>query len=296
MERFNPMTDGGYNMYTMSSMLQKAIRRGDVNHAAFAAKELRGRYPDYLWRRLLVISAEDCYGIITKEIIGLKIADDTVNKGKKGYDRDSIFISKAVLLLCLARKNRDACFVACNFLRGERQMKPEEIPDFYLTDVDEAELNDDIPEWVFDVHTLEGKRRGKTGVDMIRDENEALEPRQMSIFDMADWDISFSSRKANGGVREKEKRQMVEYQVGKEFDPSHNGEDLEITHPEVWGVLFENKVGKIESTGLRRERLDQVVKAMKELMQSEWDDGEVVNFLRQSGITDDEIKKIGYDL
>ena len=33
-----PPTKNGYNMYDMSSMLQKAIRRDDVSHAAYAAR------------------------------------------------------------------------------------------------------------------------------------------------------------------------------------------------------------------------------------------------------------------
>ena len=71
-------TTNGYNMFDMSSMLQKAIRRGDFTHAGFAANELYYSYYSYLWRRLLVISAEDCYGIMTKEIMALKEADDLV--------------------------------------------------------------------------------------------------------------------------------------------------------------------------------------------------------------------------
>lgn len=61
-------TKNGHSMYDMVSLLQKAIRRGDVEIAGYAANELRGRYNAYLWRRLLAISAEDCYGIMTKEI------------------------------------------------------------------------------------------------------------------------------------------------------------------------------------------------------------------------------------
>ena len=41
-------TYSGYNLYDMSSMLQKAIRRGDVFHASFAAKEMHVKYREYL--------------------------------------------------------------------------------------------------------------------------------------------------------------------------------------------------------------------------------------------------------
>ena len=222
---FSPKTKSGYSLYTMSSMLQKAIRRCDVNNAAFAAKELRGSYNNYLWKRLLVISAEDCYGVVTKEIVGLKIAHDIVNKGRKGYDTDSIFVAKAVLLLCMARKNRDACYVACNFLREDRLMNPEDFPEEYMIDIDEAELDvDGIPDWVFDVHTLKGKANGKTDLDMIRDEEKALKPKQNSLFDNASWEIDFTIQKAKGTIHsEEEWNRIIKFMAGKESDPTHNG-------------------------------------------------------------------------
>ena len=126
-------TKNGHNMYDMASMLQKAIRRSNPNLAGYAAYELFGGYHTYLWKRLIVISAEDCYGIMTKEIVALKIADDTVNKGRKGYDKDPLFVAKAVTLLCMARKNRDACYVACNFMLPDRILDESEIEHVDIT-------------------------------------------------------------------------------------------------------------------------------------------------------------------
>ena len=102
-------TTHGYNLYDISSLLQKAIRRADVFHAAFAAKEMHPKFRKYLWKRLLTVSAEDCYGIMTKEILALQQADDFVNGSKSA---NWIFIAKAVTLLCMARKNRDAVYVS----------------------------------------------------------------------------------------------------------------------------------------------------------------------------------------
>ena len=62
-----PFTNTGYNMYDMISMLQKGIRRYDFERAGFAAYQVRNSYRKVMWNRLLVISAEDCFGIITKE-------------------------------------------------------------------------------------------------------------------------------------------------------------------------------------------------------------------------------------
>ena len=47
----------------------------------------------------------------------------------------------------------------------------------------------DIPEWVFDVHTIKGKYKlHKTDLDMTIDEENALRPHQYSLFDYGAWD------------------------------------------------------------------------------------------------------------
>ena len=76
---FKLTTPNGYDLFEMSSMIQKAIRRSDIPHAAYAANELAFKYRNYLWKRLLTVSAEDCYGIMTKEIVALQEADKQVN-------------------------------------------------------------------------------------------------------------------------------------------------------------------------------------------------------------------------
>ena len=81
------ITKNGHSLFTMSSLYQKAIRRCDVKAAGYAANELFDRYEHYLWKRTLVISAEDCYGECTQEILALYWASQEVNKGKKGNDR-----------------------------------------------------------------------------------------------------------------------------------------------------------------------------------------------------------------
>jgi len=42
-----------------------------------------------------------------------------------------------------------------------------------------------VPEYVYDVHTLKGKRMGKTKEDFFKEEQQALENAQISIFDIA---------------------------------------------------------------------------------------------------------------
>lgn len=215
---YMPTTKNGHNMYDMASMLQKAIRRCDFARAGYAAYELFGNYHTFLWKRMIVTSAEDCYGIMTKEIIALKQADDEVNKGKKGYDRDPLFVAKAITLLCMARKNRDACYVACNFMSASKPLREDEIEH---VDITECSLGDEgIPEWVFDCHTLKGKRRGKTEVDMGEDEQAALTPHQINFFDYGDWSNHDNKRKAQGKITRKEIEQLEETYNTRVLDPT----------------------------------------------------------------------------
>lgn len=212
---FNPTTRSGHNMYDMASMLQKAIRRCDFRRAGYAAYELFGGYHTFLWKRMIVTSAEDCYGIMTKEIIALKQADDEVNKGKKGYEKDPLFVAKAITLLCMARKNRDACYVACNFMTASDPLPEEEIEHIDITKCDLGV--EGIPDWVFDCHTLKGKRMGKTEVDMGEDEQAALTPHQVSFFDYGDWTAHDKKRTR---ITEKEKAQLEETYNTRVLDPT----------------------------------------------------------------------------
>ena len=51
-------------------------------------------------------------------------------------------------------------------------------------DLDAARANPEpIPDYAFDVHTAEGRRRGKTKADFFRDEHAALTPREAGLFD-----------------------------------------------------------------------------------------------------------------
>jgi replication-associated recombination protein RarA len=213
------LTKNGHNMYDMASMLQKAIRRSDFEHAGYAAYELFGKYHTFLWKRLVVTSAEDCYGIMTKEIIALKMADDVVNVGKKGYDKDPLFVAKAITLLCMARKNRDGCYVACNFMNTDEILSEDAIEHVDITQYDR--LSDkDIPDWVFDCHTLRGKKMGKTEVDMGEDEQAALTPHQISLFDYGDWSNHDNRRKKAGRITRKEIEQLEETYHTRVLDPT----------------------------------------------------------------------------
>ena len=227
----SPKTKNGYSMYEMSSMIQKAIRRCDIPHAAYAAAELYPSYRAMLWNRLLTVSAEDCYGVVTQEVNALMQADNRVN-GKKPADKaNQVFLAKAIILLCMARKTRDADYVACNFLWGNPQLTEEERID--LIDGSEVErlLENEpmfrVPDYVYDVHTYRGKKAGKTRLQFFQEENEALEPRQMNLFDEGSFGEYYNrSRAAGYRLSDAYDQEWRDFMEGRETDPTHNGRDF----------------------------------------------------------------------
>lgn len=176
------ITQRGYDFYEVASALQKSIRRGDVRLAGYMALELFPRYSEYCWKRLLTISAEDCYGVITKEIMALYEAFHVINKGKSGNDlKGRVFISKAVILLCNTKHNRDADLLSNYVYDKKYDISDEEINKLFDEIRSEGKMS--IPEYVYDVHTKKGKMRGKTKNDFFVDEENALAYKQQSIFD-----------------------------------------------------------------------------------------------------------------
>jgi hypothetical protein len=84
--------------------MQNAIRKGDYEIAGYCLWELLPGYTPYLRKRLLVISAEDCFGVLTKDVMSLcEVGDE-----------DSL--TRALALLCAAKKNRDADYFVCNLM------------------------------------------------------------------------------------------------------------------------------------------------------------------------------------
>ena len=156
--------------------MQKAIRRNDAAVAGYFALELwTSGYRDYVWKRLFTISAEDCHGVLTKEIEALWQGHELVNK-TASEPKGRIFVSKAVLLLCSADKCRDADHLQ-NFIYDKEMIDVEK----WLEDVRRYPIP--IPEYTFDVHTRKGKKRGRTKEEFFREEYEALQPRIPGLFD-----------------------------------------------------------------------------------------------------------------
>ncbi|MBE2180197.1 MAG: hypothetical protein IAE97_06965 [Chthoniobacterales bacterium] len=171
----------GYDFGEVSSAMQKAIRRGDTQLAGYWALELwASGFGNYVWKRLLTVSAEDCWGIITQEIKALHDSYAMINANLSGRRaRGRIFISKAVILLCAAKKSRDADHLQ-NFVYDEmRGVDPDTLAD----DLRNAPEYVPIPEYAFDCHTRRGKAAGATKAEFFRAEHAALAPFQPGLFD-----------------------------------------------------------------------------------------------------------------
>jgi hypothetical protein len=126
------------------------------------------------------VSAEDCWGILTKEIAALHYGYELVNKGVPAKEaKGRIFISKAVILLCLAKKSRDADHLQNYVYDQGLDVTAQTLAD----SLRDAEEYVPIPEYAYDCHTQAGRRRGATKVEFFRNEHEALCPKQLGLFD-----------------------------------------------------------------------------------------------------------------
>jgi replication-associated recombination protein RarA len=141
----------GYSFPAVSSAMQKAIRRGDAKLAGYWALELwASGFGQYVWRRLLTVSAEDCWGILTAETKALHDSYTEINQHvPKGKPKGRIFISKAVILLCMAKKSRDADHLQ-NFVYDQQAG----LDAATLTDeLEQAGQYIPIPDYAYDCHT-----------------------------------------------------------------------------------------------------------------------------------------------
>lgn len=175
-KRFQLRTVNQIDFFEASSAMQKGIRRADHAVAGYFALELwHSGYRDYVWKRLYTISAEDCYGLITAEIEALWQGHELVNN-KARSPKGRIFVSKAVILLCEVRKNRDADHLQ-NFVYDKKMVDVEK----WIEDVRANPIL--IPDYTYDIHTRKGKIMGRTKAEFFKEEYEALKPRQLGIFD-----------------------------------------------------------------------------------------------------------------
>lgn len=128
------------------SALQKFIRRGKTQEAARAAYELfltGEELSEYLWERLMVISAEDIgMGQPNAPMVVSALEHAAKNVGYDSPDYPIHFVH-AVRYLCSCPKERGSSILSSVTKRQIRDKEPFELPDY-----------------VFDMHTVEGQNRG----------------------------------------------------------------------------------------------------------------------------------------
>ena len=127
------VTPSGHPGDEVISALQKFIRRGETELAVRAAYELYltgEELTAYLWRRLLVISAED---------VGLgepmaPVVVDALHRSSRELSRDSsdyqLLFVHAVRYLCACRKERGSSVLASVVKRRIRRGDPFPLPDY----------------------------------------------------------------------------------------------------------------------------------------------------------------------
>lgn len=144
---YDVRTKHGYSFFEVASAFQKSIRRCDERQAMYWAVELyESGYQKYAWKRMLIMSCEDV-GLgdpMTNAIIfNLKQTYDYLVSLKEKSLPEKLPFTQAVLQLVHSRKSR---FVdlAISVYWQENATKMYEMPDY-----------------VFDMHTLRGKSMGR---------------------------------------------------------------------------------------------------------------------------------------
>lgn len=146
-------------------------------------------YP-YVWKFLNYAGAKLTSEKLSLEIRALMFADDFVNKKKKVNEKDPIFLAKSIMniMYFLCRKFETVC--------SEQTVTYDGFIDWSgarTISVSQCRLPDGIiPEYVYDVHTIKGKKSGKTDWGMNLVENDALHPFQKAFFEDGRWELRYS--------------------------------------------------------------------------------------------------------
>lgn len=103
----------GYEAEEMVALLQKSLRRSELNWSLFAAMELyHSAMGDYIWERLIIISAEDMYGAAVANM--QQHATDYFEAKLKGDEKGMLkAIYNGVFYASRGLKSRDADNLVC---------------------------------------------------------------------------------------------------------------------------------------------------------------------------------------
>jgi replication-associated recombination protein RarA len=142
-------TKGGYNMFLVSSCLQKAVRRSDAELAAWSAWELtRSGYEGHVFKRLNVIALEDTASHDPVALLVHRYEEMAGEYGPKEWAA-----MEAAMALARAESSREADWARVWF----EAVAEERVKD----DADEKYQFPTIPPEARDKHTQEGSRLGR---------------------------------------------------------------------------------------------------------------------------------------
>ena len=159
MSRPTIQTKKGYDMFEVSSALQKSIRRGMEKEALYWAHELcRSNYHAYMWKRLTIIAMEDVGPANPDAIVQVMAMKQAFYDLKEaGAKEVTLCYVSAIMLMCRSPKSRMWDWCKC-YMQDSHDRKAESIPDFAL-----------------DKHTKRGKIMGRTRVHFV-EHGAKLEP------------------------------------------------------------------------------------------------------------------------
>lgn len=157
-------TDGGYDRYVVSSLLQKAVRRSDEEVAAWAAWELaRSGYAWNLWDRLNLYVVEDLRAGDEIALLIERYEALATERWEPDEWKGRLCAIHAALAAARARSTREASN-ADEYFRRVAELRADaldrgEVPDH---DFPVGDLEPGGPyDVVFDQHTAEGAKRDR---------------------------------------------------------------------------------------------------------------------------------------
>jgi len=157
-------TDGGYSRYTVSSLLQKAVRRSDEEVAAWAAWELaRSGYAWNLWDRLNLYVVEDLRAGSDAALTIERYEELATERWEPAEWKGRLCAIHAALAAARATSTREASNADAYFsavadqCAAARERGEDPAHDFPVGDLEPGGTFDAI----FDGHTGEGSRLGR---------------------------------------------------------------------------------------------------------------------------------------
>lgn len=148
MSSYEMKTVTGLDFYVCSSAFQKFIRRGLEHEALWYATELYlSGYDEYVWTRIKVIVSEDvglANPMLLSQIHSLYTTFTELKKKKNKHQPEKLQFVHAVMLLARSAKSR---------------LIDNKVS--YYFDLRNINPQPQIPDYVYDMHTLTGKIKGR---------------------------------------------------------------------------------------------------------------------------------------